>query len=93
MPLMWQRKLVCDALGREQAARGTFERRDRFARRDRGAVHSDDRGDDRGVDEAEGHEREIEAGDDAGLARGERYLGARVARYDGVRGDTLAGRP
>ena len=35
-------EIECDALGREQAARGTFERRNRFARRDMGAVHSDD---------------------------------------------------
>ena len=76
-----------DALGREQAARGTLERRDHVARRDMGTVPSDDRGGDRGVDEAEGHEREVEAGDDAGLAHGERDLGAHVARYDRVRGE------
>ena len=76
-----------DALGREQAARGTLERRDRFARRDMGAVHPDDRGGDRGIDEAEGHEGEVEAGDDAGLTRGERNLRRNVARHDGVSGD------
>ena len=82
-------KVERDALGREQAARrGTFERPliaspaatwEPSTRMTEATIAGSMR--------TEGHEREIEAGVDGGLARGERYLGAHVARHDGVRGD------
>ncbi len=75
------------ALAGQQPARRPLQRRDDVARRDRAAVAALDVEPDRGLDQAEGEARQVEPGDDAGLARAHSHPRALAGGHDRVRGE------